>query len=108
MIARDVHVLMGRVHDLVRFFNISAFMGQYTAAPGGSPALLQITNYANRGASDLATVWFSAKYRSARLWTMDSPAPQSLSKYPENSGIDVELPSIAAYAGVEVSMGGLA
>jgi len=47
MVARDIHVLLSRVNDLSRFFNLSAFLSAHTAAPGGASALLQITNFAN-------------------------------------------------------------
>ena len=47
MVARDIHVLLGRINDLSRFFNLSAFLSAHTAPPGGASALLQITNFAN-------------------------------------------------------------
>ncbi len=108
MVARDIHVLLGRANDLVRFYNISAFIAGYTAAPDGSMGLLQMTNYATRGTTDLVTVWFPEQYRSARLWEIGAAAPKPLSMYPENTGMDVELPVVTTYVGVEVSKSKLA
>ncbi len=108
MVARDIHVMVGRANDLVRFYNISAFIAGYTAAPDGSVDLLQMTSYATRGSGDLVTVWFPEQYRSARLWEIGAAAPEPLSMYPENAGMDVELPVITTYLGVELSKSKLA
>jgi hypothetical protein len=107
MVARDIHVLLGRAHDLVRFFNLSAFLMEYASAPDGSSALLQVINYAGRGSGDVATAWFQDQFQSARLWETGAAVPRPLSMYPENTGMDVELPAITTYVGVEVSKGKL-
>jgi hypothetical protein len=106
MVARDIHVLAGRVNDLSRFFNLSAFLSAHTAAPGGGSALLQITNFANasRFAVSQVTVWFPQQYRAARMWTLGSEPPVELKLVPENTGMDVQIPSISPYAAVEVAL----
>jgi hypothetical protein len=106
MVARDIHVLLSRVNDLSRFFNLSAFLSAHTAVPGGASALLQITNFANAGRYSVSqvTVWFPQQYRAARMWTLGSDAPVALKLEPENTGMDVQIPSISPYAAVEVTL----
>ena len=110
MVARDIHVLLSRVNDLSRFFNLSAFLSAHTARPGGASALLQITNFASatRSAASQVTVWFPQQYREARMWTLGSEAPVALKLEPENTGMDVQIPSISPYAAVEVALQKLA
>ena len=110
MVARDIHVLLGRINDLSRFFNLSAFLSMHTAAPGGESALLQITNFARamRFNDSRATVWFPQQYRAARMWTLGSDAPVALTLAPENTGMDVQVPSISPYGAVEVALQKLA
>jgi hypothetical protein len=103
MVARDTHVLLGKAHDLSRFYNISAFISNYTALPGSSRAVMQFTNYAQRITQDLVTVWFRDKFSSARLWTIGSSGSTALGTFPENGGTCVELPSIPTYAAVELA-----
>jgi hypothetical protein len=106
MVARDIHVLLSRVNDLSRFFNLSAFLSSHTAPPGGASALLQMTNFAgaNRFSVNQVTVWFPQQYRAARMWTLGSEAPVALQLVPENTGIDIQIPSVSPYAAVEVAL----
>jgi hypothetical protein len=106
MVARDIHVLLSRVNDLSRFFNLSAFLSAHTTAPGGTSALLQITNFANasRFSVSQVTVWFPQQYRAARMWTFGSDAPVELKLEPENTGMDVQIPAVSPYAAVEVAL----
>jgi hypothetical protein len=110
MVARDIHVLLGRANDLSRFFNLSAFLSAHTAPPGGASALLQITNFAgsSRFSASQVTVWFPQQYRAARMWTLGSEAPVELKLEPENTGMDVQIPGISPYAAVEVALQKLA
>ena len=80
-------------------------------APGGESALLQITNFARASRffdDSRATVWFPQQYRAARMWTLGSEAPVALTLVPENTGIDVQVPSVSPYPAVEVSLQKLA
>ena len=106
MIARDIHVLLSRFNDLSRFFNLSAFLSAHTAAPGGASALLQITNFANanRFSVNEVTVWFPQQYRAARMWTLGSESPVALKLAPENTGMEVQIPSVSPYAAIEVAL----
>jgi hypothetical protein len=106
MVARDVHVLLGRINDLSRFFNLSAFLSAHTSPPGGASALLQMTNFANasRFSESQVTVWFPQQYRAARMWTLGSEAPVELKLVPEDTGMDVQIPAVSPYAAVEVAL----
>ena len=55
MIARDVHMLLGRTYDVARFFNLSAFLSYCAAAPDRTLELVQIVSFAIRFPNDVAT-----------------------------------------------------
>src|ERR1035441_7914570 len=61
MIARDVHMLLGRTYDVARFFNLSAFLSNCTASPDRTRQLVQIVSFAIRFPNDVATVWVPGK-----------------------------------------------
>jgi hypothetical protein len=102
MIARDVHMLLGRTYDVARFFNLSAFLSNCTASPDRTRQLVQIVSFAIRFPNDLATVWVPGKYASARLWSLGSAGPSPLEMVPENGGTSLLLPPVPVYAGIEL------
>ena len=102
MIARDVHMLLGRSYDLARFFNLSAFLSQCSASPDRTQEVVQIVSFAIRFPNDLATVWVPRKYASARLWTLGSQGPSPIEMVPENGGASLLLPPVPVYAGIEL------
>ena len=53
-------------------------------------------------------MWFPQQYRAARMWTLGSETPAALKLEPENTGVDVQIPSISPYAAVEVALQELA
>ena len=102
MIARDVHMLLGRTYDVARFFNLSAFLSNCTASPDRTRQLVQIVSFAIRFPNDVATVWVPGKCASARLWSLGSAGPSPLEMVPENGGASLLLPPVPVYAGVEL------
>ena len=52
MIARDVHMLLGRTYDVARFFNLSAFLSHCTASADRTQELVQIVSFAIRFPGD--------------------------------------------------------
>ena len=102
MIARDVHMLLGRTYDVARFFNLSAFLSYCAAAPDRTLELVQIVSFAIRFPNDVATVWVPGKYISARLWSLGSQDSSPLEMVPENGGTSLLLPPVPVYAGVEL------
>jgi hypothetical protein len=103
MVARDVHVLLGRAADLTRYYNIEAFISNYTASPDRTRALFQLTNFSRRLLDDRVSVWFRTRYRSARLWTAESGSPSPATTMPENGGVTVQIPGMKTYAALELS-----
>jgi len=102
MIARDVHMLLGRTYDVARFFNLSAFLSHCTASSDRKREVVQIVSFAIRFPDDLATAWVPGKYSSARLWNLDSVDPSPIQMVPENGGTSLLLPPVPVYAGIEL------
>ncbi|MGA2114005.1 MAG: hypothetical protein ABSH56_04565 [Bryobacteraceae bacterium] len=102
MIARDVHMLLGRTYDVARFFNLSAFLSYCTASPDRTRELVQIVSFAIRFPNDPATTWVPGKYASAHLWSLGSEGPSPVEMAPENGGTSLLLPPVPVYAGVEL------
>jgi len=101
MIARDVHMLLGRTYDVARFFNLSAFLSYCSAAPNGGQELVQVVSFASR-ANDVATAWIPRKYAAAQLWSLGAAGPAPIEMIPENSGFSLPLPAVTVYAAVEL------
>ena len=102
MIARDVHMLLGRTYDVARFFNLSAFLSYCAASSGRTQEVVQIVSFAIRFPNDLATAWVPGKFASARLWSLASAEPLPLEMVPENGGTSLLLPPVPVYAGIEL------
>jgi hypothetical protein len=103
MIARDVHMLMGRTYDVARFFNLSAFLSYCSATPDGKQEVVQIVSFASRMGDDVATAWVPGKCASARLFSLGSDEPKPLEMAAENGGTSLLLPAVPVYAGMELS-----
>jgi hypothetical protein len=102
MIARDVHMLLGRTYDVARFFNLSAFLSYCAAWPGYPLEVVQIVSFAIRFPNDVATVWVPGKCTSARLWSLASDGPALIEMVAENGGTSLLLPPVPVYAGIEL------
>ena len=102
MIARDVHMLLGRAYDVARFFNLAAFLSHCTASPDGKRELVQVVSFVIRFPEDVATVWVPGKYASARLWSLGSASPSLIEMVPENEGTSLPLPAVPVYAAIEL------
>jgi hypothetical protein len=102
MIARDIHMLLGRTYDVARFFNLSAFLSCCTASSDRTKELVQIVSFAMRFPNDLATVWVPGKYALAQLWSLTSEGPSPLELVSENGGTSLLLPPVPVYAGIEL------
>ena len=104
MVARDIHVLLGRAEDLTRYYNIEAFISSYAASRDGKRALFQATNFSQRMSDDRVSIWFRSRYRAAQLWTIGSAAASSAVLQPENGGVLVQVPGMKTYAAIELSL----
>lgn len=101
MIARDVHMLLGRTYDVARFFNLSAFLSYCAASGNGGQELVQVVSFAAR-ANDVATAWIPRKYSAAQLWNLGAAGPVPIETIPENGGSSLPLPAVTVYAAVEL------
>jgi hypothetical protein len=101
--AQDAQILLSHRYDLVRFFN-GFLLGAYsTVSPDGKRRLTHIVNYGG-GADDddPATVRIAGHFRSAKLWSFDSAEARRLELIAQKDGIEVPLPGLAVYGGVEL------
>lgn len=103
MVARDVHMLLGRAYDVARFFNLSAFLSSVVSSRNGDLEVVQIISFAIRFANDVATAWVPGKYASARLWSLVQEGSSAVEMLAENGGTSLALPLVPVYAGVELS-----
>lgn len=103
LLASDSVVLVSHRYELLRFWNCGAVGSFLTASADRKRTLAQLVFYANRGPSD-ASVRITGRYRSANLWTMESPAPRKLEVHGAGDGIEVHLPAMNQYAAIELEV----
>jgi len=101
--AQDAQILLSHRYDLVRFFNGFLLGGYSTVSPDGKRRLTHIVNYGG-GADpdDPATARIAGRFRSARLWSCESPQAQRLEMVVQKESVEVHLPGLAVYGGVEL------
>jgi hypothetical protein len=103
LVARDAHLLLDRVNDLLRFYNVSTAICRLSSTGNGRPDLLQLVNFARRDPADGIPIWLREPYKAARLWNLGDPSPADVKVSPELGGATVQLPSVSTYAAVELS-----
>lgn len=108
-VANDSVVLVSHRYDLVRFWNGGAVGCYLTMAPGRKRAALQMLFYSERGGNlqrgaqgDAITVQVAGRYRAARLWTLDQPAPREVEMAPGHDATELHLPEVSGYNAVEL------
>jgi hypothetical protein len=101
--AQDAQILLSHRYDLVRIFN-GFLLGAYcTASLDGKRRLTHIVNYgAGADDEDPATARIAGRFRSAKLWSFESAQPRRLEMVVQKDGIEVPLPGLAVYGGVEL------
>lgn len=102
-VAQDAQILLSHRYDRVRFFN-GFLLGAYaTVSPDGKRRLAHIVNYGG-GANDddPATARIAGRFRSAQLWSFESGQAKPLEMVTQKEGIEVPLPGLAVYGGVEL------
>jgi hypothetical protein len=102
-VAQDAQILLSHRYDLVRFFNGFLLGGYSTVSPDGKRRLTHVINYGG-GADDddPATARIAGRFRSAKLWSCESAEARRLEMVAQNGGIEVHLPGLAVYGGVEL------
>jgi len=101
--AQDAQILLSHRYDLVRVFN-GFLLGAYaTVSPDGKRRLAHIVNYGGGAdADDPATARIAGRFRSAKLWSFESAQARRLEMAVQKEGIEVPLPGLAVYGGVEL------
>ena len=101
--AQDAQILLSHRYDLVRFFNGFLLGGYSTVSPDGKRRLTHIVNYGG-GADpdDPATAHIAGRFRSAKLWSFESPQAQRLEMVAQKEAVEVHLPRLDVYGGVEL------
>ncbi len=102
VVAGDVHVLMSRRQDPVRFWNNGSSGSQYSVSPDGSTRLIQMVNYSARASSELRTAGVDGKSTFARFYTPEAPQPVALVPRAARRGIELEVPAFRVYAAIEL------
>lgn len=102
VVAGDVHLLMSRRHDPVRFWNNGSSGSQYSVSPDGSTRLIQMVNYSARAGSDLRTAGVDGKPTLARFYTPEAPQPVVLAPRTARRGVELEVPAFRVYAAIEL------
>jgi hypothetical protein len=109
----DMQELLSHANDYAKLFNASASGGMnYSGTRDGKRALLQLVSYASYGRSNmggaavspssLATAWTRDKYRTAKVWTIDSAQPTAVEVAAcEDGGTEYHLPPIPAYMALD-------
>lgn len=103
-LAMDTHLLMSRRHDAVRLFNAGSLSYYHTGSPDGKRWIVQLLNYARRGAAHQVSLQTWRKVRSARFHSPELSASQPLELHREPGQQEVYLPSFKVYGSVELEL----
>ncbi len=101
-IANDTTLLISHRYDLLRLFNPGAAIFTLAVAPDGKRAAVQGIFYASARVIDGPTVRVMGRYRSAGMWTLDSPERRELKLVADKDAVELQLPRLTAYAGLEL------
>ncbi len=104
MLALDTHLLMSRRHDAVRLFNAGSLSYFHTASPDGKRWLVQLLNYAGRGAAHQVSLQTWQRVQSARFHSPELAQPQALPLQREPGRQEVNLPTFKVYGAVELEL----
>lgn len=101
-LASEAREKLGRQNDIVRLWNGTSLNFYYTASADNRSGLLQLLNYtAHRPGQDV-TVAVLSPWRSARIYTLENPAPAPIELHRANTGVEIYLPPFSVYAAVEL------
>lgn len=101
-VAQDAQILVSHRYDQVRLFN-SFVLGAYaTVSPDGKRRLEHLINYGGGEHDDPATAWIAGRARTAKLWSLANQQAQPLELIPRRDGMEVHLPRLEVYGGLEL------
>jgi hypothetical protein len=102
LVANDSVVLISHRYDLLRFWNVGALGSCYSIDASRKRAVVQMVFYTSMRRGDKPTVRVAGRYRTARLWTLDQPAPRSVEMEAGSDAAELYIPAVSEYAAVEL------
>ena len=104
VVANDSVVLISHRYELLRFWNGGAIGSYFTAAPDRKRAVVHMLFYAFILGDNRPTVRVAGQYKTARLWTLDQPAPRVLDIEIKEDAVELHLPPVRGYAAAELAV----
>ncbi len=104
VVANDSLVLVSHRYELLRFWNGGAVGSQFTVDPRGRRAVVHLIFYALPYWGNYPTVRIAGDYGTARLWTLDQPAPRSVGVEADRGALEIFLPPVSQYAALELGV----
>jgi hypothetical protein len=105
LVANDSVILISHRYELLRFWNGGALGSCYATDAAGKKAVVQMVFYASMRGGEKPTVRVAGRYRTARLWTLDQPAPRSVEMETVKEAVELYIPAVSEYAAVELEGG---
>lgn len=100
----DAVLLISHQHDLLRFWNGGAVGSYFTMDAGRKLAVAHLLFYSTSRNSSAPTVRVAGRYRTARMWTLDQPGPQSIDMDIQPDAVELHLPLVSPYAAIELEV----
>lgn len=102
-LAQDAQILLSHRYDLVRFFNGFLMSAYSTVSPDGKRRIKHVINYGGEANDeDPVTAHIAGRFRSAKLWSLESAEPRPLEMVLQKDATEVRLPGLAVYGGIEL------
>jgi hypothetical protein len=101
-LAQDAQILLSHRYDLLRIFNAFLLGGYSTVSPDGKRKLTHIINYVGEAGDDPSTARIAGRFRSAKCWMFETPEPSRLEMAAQKDGVEVHLPRLGVYGGIEL------
>ena len=102
LVANDSVILVSHRYELLRLWNPGAVGACLSVAPDRRRAVVQMVFYASARVTDGPTVRVVGQYRTAKLWTLDQPTARDVEMVTSKGAVDLHLPPVKVYAGVEL------
>jgi hypothetical protein len=99
-LANDAVIIVSHRYDLARMWNTGAHASYVSALPDGKRTLAQFLIYSDQAVTE-ATAWVAGKYRSAKLYTIET-SPRPVDMISRAGGVEIHLPRVSQYVAIEL------